>query len=146
MSDTQKYFQAALAMTGITTPTFSDIVSVQLDFEGDVIESRIAGERVVRVHGQKGKKFTGSIKSEKNILALCGEQAETLTITLLDETGGENDLPIALGKTEFHKLGVEAASDDGSPVPFAVTFQSEPLDGGVGDGGGSAPAASGSGS
>jgi len=143
MSDTQKYFQASLAMTGITTPTFEDIVSVQLDFEGDVIESRVAGERVVRVHGQKGKKFTGSVKSEKNILALCGVQAATLTITLLDETGGENDLPIALGKTEFHKMSVEAGSDEGTPVPFTVGFQSEPLADGIGDGGGSA-AASGS--
>ncbi len=124
-----KWFQAQVDLAGI-----SNEVSVQFSMAADVIESRIAGERVVRVHGQKGKKITGTIVCEDDVSALWGTQVASFNITLLDETGGAGDVTIALGKTELHQVDVSAGADDSNPVQMSLNFQSEPVDDGSGSG------------
>jgi hypothetical protein len=115
-----KWFQATVDATGI-----DEIVSVQFDMEADLITSRVCGERVERLHGQKGKRITGTIVAESDLSSLWGTSVASMTITLLDETGGAGDLAIALGKTEFNQLGVQAGADDSNPVQFSLQFQSE---------------------
>jgi hypothetical protein len=116
-----KYFQAQVDISGI-----SNEVQISFDMAADVIESRIAGERVVRVHGVKGKKITGTILCEDDVSALWGTQIASLTITLLDETGGGSDLEIELGKTELNQVSVGAGADDSNPIQMSLSFQSEP--------------------
>ena len=117
-----KYFQATTSFT-------DNEVQVSLDMAADLITSRVAGERIERLHGQKGKRITGTVVSETDLSDLWGTSVESATITLLDETGGESDLTINLGKTEFFQLGIQAGADDSNPVPFSLQFQAEPVEG-----------------
>lgn len=119
-----KWFQATVDTTGI-----EEVVSVQFDMEADLITSRVAGERLERLHGQKGKRITGTIVAEADLSPLWGTSASSMTITLLDETGGSGDLDIVLGKTEFSQLGVQAGADDANPIQFSLQFQSEVYEG-----------------
>lgn len=99
-------------------------MEVNFDLEAEVIESLVAGNTHRTLHGQIGKKMSGTIVTESDPTAKAFTSAATVAFTLAD-IAGSSDLVFTSPKVEYNKVGVASPADAQNPVRFSIGFEAE---------------------
>ena len=109
-----KYWQPIIAGYG-------EVVSVEFETSADVIESIVAGDDEVDIHGQINKRVRGTIECEEYPTGKAHTAATDVVMTFTD-IAAVQDKPLTFPKVEYLGISGGGKADDTNPVRFRIAF------------------------